>query len=90
MLSLVFSGLVGFGSVSLAQEMSFISQYTSPAEYKEATGKEISEFNEAPRLAELVERGELPPLEERLPEEPLVVMPTEEEANMVEIGEQLC
>ncbi len=77
-LSLVFSALVGFGSVSLAQEMSFISQYTSPVEYEEATGKEISEFSEAPQLAELVERGELPPLEERLPEEPLVVMPTEE------------
>ncbi|NEE00384.1 ABC transporter substrate-binding protein [Phytoactinopolyspora halotolerans] len=29
--------------------------------------------NEAPELAEMVEAGELPPLEERLPEEPLVV-----------------
>jgi peptide/nickel transport system substrate-binding protein len=33
---------------------------------------------EAPMLAEMVESGDLPPLEERLPEEPLVVEPHEE------------
>ncbi|TVR60492.1 MAG: ABC transporter substrate-binding protein [Spirochaetaceae bacterium] len=31
--------------------------------------------NEAPMLAAMVERGELPPLEQRLPEDPLVVEP---------------
>ncbi len=31
------------------------------------------DYNEAPMLAELVEQGKLPPVEERLPEEPLVV-----------------
>src|SRR5690606_8985828 len=34
-------------------------------------------FNEAPMLAERVEAGELPPVEERLPQEPLVVQPAE-------------
>lgn len=34
-------------------------------------------YNEAPMLAELVAAGDLPPLEERLPENPLVVEPVE-------------
>jgi len=32
-------------------------------------------YNEAPMLAELVRKGQLPPVEQRLPEEPLVVEP---------------
>lgn len=36
------------------------------------------EFNEAPALRARVAAGELPPVEERLPEEPLIVVPTEE------------
>ncbi len=35
-------------------------------------------FNEAPELAELVARGKLPPVEERLPEEPLVIVPPDQ------------
>lgn len=35
-------------------------------------------FNEAPDLAALVKKGALPPVEERLPDEPLVVVPYEE------------
>ncbi|MCZ6635565.1 MAG: ABC transporter substrate-binding protein [bacterium] len=35
-------------------------------------------FGEAPMLAERVRRGELPPVEDRLPDEPLVVVPLEE------------
>lgn len=34
-------------------------------------------YTEAPMLAELVAQGELPPVEERLPEEPQVVLPVE-------------
>lgn len=34
-----------------------------------------AEFNEAPSLAAMVEAGQLPPVEERLPAEPLVVQP---------------
>jgi peptide/nickel transport system substrate-binding protein len=36
------------------------------------------EYNEAPMLAQRVEAGELPPVEERLPAEPLVVTPRSE------------
>ncbi len=36
-----------------------------------------SSFNEAPMLAERVAAGELPPVEERLPRNPLVIQPTE-------------
>lgn len=39
---------------------------------KAAEPTEITEFNEAPMLAEMVEKGELPPVEERLPENPLI------------------
>ena len=35
-------------------------------------------FNEAPMLADQVKRGELPPVSERLPDNPLVVVPIEE------------
>ena len=35
-------------------------------------------FGEAPMLAEKVKRGDLPPVSERLPENPLVVIPIEE------------
>jgi peptide/nickel transport system substrate-binding protein len=35
-------------------------------------------FNEAPMLAQLVKAGKLPPVEKRLPEEPLVVKPVRE------------
>ena len=34
-------------------------------------------YNEAPDLAELVEAGKLPPVEERLPENPMVLEPIE-------------
>ena len=35
------------------------------------------EYNEAPMLAKLVKQGKLPPVEERLPENPLVLNPPE-------------
>ncbi len=34
-----------------------------------------AKYNEAPMLRKLVEEGKLPPIEERLPEEPLVIEP---------------
>jgi peptide/nickel transport system substrate-binding protein len=37
-----------------------------------------SMYNEAPALAEMVAAGELPPVDERLPAEPLVIEPVEE------------
>jgi peptide/nickel transport system substrate-binding protein len=38
----------------------------------------VSKYNESPKLAGLVALGELPPVEERLPEDPLVVTPVEQ------------
>ncbi len=77
-LSLLLAVSIGFASTSFAQEQPSPPLYNSPAEYQNATGREIAEFNEAPMLAELVETGKLPPVEERLPEEPVVVVPVEE------------
>jgi len=51
----------------------------SLGEYEADTGNMIESFNEAPMLAELVEAGELPPVEERLPnrDDIMVVQPRE-------------
>ena len=47
------------------------------AEYERATGKKISSFGEAPALKDLVAAGKLPPIEQRLPDEPMVDEPFE-------------
>lgn len=62
---------------SFAQEMPSPAQYDTLREYEISTGEEITSFKEAPVLAKLVEDGEIPPLSERLPEEPMVVVPVE-------------
>jgi peptide/nickel transport system substrate-binding protein len=54
------------------------ASYNSPAEYAKATGKKITRYKEAPMLADLVKQGKLPPVEKRLPDEPLVIVPVEE------------
>jgi len=43
-----------------------------PATVAPEPTKEVSRYNEAPQLAELVAKGELPPVEERLPLKPCV------------------
>ncbi len=40
-------------------------------------GPKPAEYHEAPELAKLVSEGKLPPVEDRLPEEPLIVPPIE-------------
>jgi len=52
--------------------------YPTLGEYEKITGKKIKEYGEAPMLKEMVDKGNLPPVEERLPEEPLVIDPAEE------------
>jgi len=54
----------------------FAKQYELK-EYEELSGKKL-EFHESPTLRAKVAAGELPPVEERLPEEPLVIKPAEE------------
>jgi len=53
-------------------------QYSTLGEYEKATGKTIAKFSEAPTLRTKVAAGELPPVEQRLPEELMVVEPLEE------------
>ena len=52
--------------------------WTTLQEYEETTGNKIEKFSEAPMLKEMVTAGEIPSLEQRLPEEPLVDKPFEE------------
>ena len=46
-------------------------------EYEKLTGRSIAEFHEAPMLAERCRAGKLPPVAERLPDNPLVLVPWE-------------
>jgi len=63
--------------------VSFASAELTPGpysfrEYEKLSGKKITSFKESPQLTDLVKQGKLPPLKERLPKEPLVVVPIEE------------
>ena len=51
--------------------------FSTPAEYQSATGNRISSYNEAPDLKQKVADGTLPPVEQRLPDEPMVIKPVE-------------
>ncbi|MBZ0295669.1 MAG: ABC transporter substrate-binding protein [Anaerolineae bacterium] len=80
-----FSWLLLIAALALLTFMPAVAQDSvGPAtihnldEYVAATGTEITEFHEAPSLAEKVAAGELPPVEERLPENPIVIVPWNE------------
>ena len=47
--------------------------YNTPLDYAGAAGKQITAYGESPIWAEMVAKGELPPVDERLPQEPVVV-----------------
>jgi peptide/nickel transport system substrate-binding protein len=51
--------------------------YNTIADYEAATGNEITSFQQSPMLDALVADGTLPPVEERLPDEPLVLQPAD-------------
>ena len=75
----VISLIMGTVSVSFAQkEAQGVKVYNSPSEYQKATGRKIARYSESPMLAELVKAKKLPPVEERLPKNPVVVEPLEE------------
>jgi peptide/nickel transport system substrate-binding protein len=61
-----------------AQQKTYPNQFATIAAYEEATGNTITSFQEAPMLADKVAAGELPPVADRLPKEPVVVVPFEE------------
>ena len=51
--------------------------YGSHAELQAATGLTLPALSEAPMLAQMVSSGTLPPVAERVPDEPLIVVPIE-------------
>ncbi|HHV81136.1 TPA: ABC transporter substrate-binding protein [bacterium] len=63
--------------ISFAQEKVAPGGLYNLSDYQKLTGKKITKFSEAPQLAELVKQGKLPPVEKRLPKEPVVVEPYE-------------
>jgi len=65
-----FSGIIPV----LGQELRI---WSSLGEYEADTGKKIEKFDEAPMLRMMVAAGKLPPVEQRLPEEPFVVQAPE-------------
>jgi len=65
--------LIGASSLLAAQS----EIYGTIQEYEKLTGKKIKSFSEAPMLREKVATGELPSVEQRVPEEPLVVQPAD-------------
>jgi len=74
-LMLIFSSV----TICLLGAIPAIGQYQTLyelKEYEQLSGKKL-EFHEAPELRTRVAAGELPPVEERLPEEPLVIEPFE-------------
>jgi len=70
-LSLIVS-LFFFSPLAQTEEMPDVLNYD---QYKELGGQEIQQFRQAPDLKKLVEEGSLPPVEERLPGNPLVMKP---------------
>lgn len=52
--------------------------FATPAEYQSKTGLTIPPYTEAPMLAAMVAAGELPPVEDRISEDPLVLLPLSE------------
>jgi len=69
------------GAICLLAVTSVLAQRNpelyNASDYEKLTGKKMV-YQEAPMLRTMVAAGELPPVEQRLPEDPLVVGPSEE------------
>src|SRR5690606_32698160 len=65
------------GEPDAAPEVSAPAGEATAAPAAETQVEAPSSYNEAPMLRELVEAGELPPVEERLPQDPAVLNPPE-------------
>src|SRR5947209_3266645 len=65
------SGALGQAISGQYQQSGLVGALQGPSLAKEKPGQ----FKEAPQLAELVKQGKLPPVEQRLPQEPLVIKP---------------
>jgi len=72
---ILLSGIICLlGTIST---LAAVGSWSTVQEYEKATGKRIEEFGESPMLRTKVAAGELPAVEKRLPEEPMVVKPVE-------------
>ncbi|HRU33097.1 MAG TPA: ABC transporter substrate-binding protein, partial [bacterium] len=65
-------------SLAFSQEKVIAGEYYNLSDYEKLAGKKIGKYSEAPMLADLVKQGKLPPVEQRIPKNPLVVTPVEE------------
>jgi peptide/nickel transport system substrate-binding protein len=63
------------GLIPVSGEKDVNNLFATIEDYESATGKTIDTFGESPMLAALVESGELPPVEGRLPKDPAVIRP---------------
>ena len=72
LLCLVMGGAASGQDIS---QKTYPQQFGAPSDYAAASGAAIDSYQEAPMLAARVEAGELPPVAERLPMEPVVVEP---------------
>ena len=68
----VESGAQASAAAEMKSEYGDVWQWDTLADFERDTGQTIISFGEAPMLAAMVAAGDLPPVEERLPEEPLV------------------
>ena len=66
------SGSQASAAAEMMSEYGDVWQWDTLADFERDTGQTITSFGEAPMLAAMVAAGDLPPVEERLPEEPLV------------------
>lgn len=69
--------LLASGVVAQENMSAYPSQFGTLEDYLSASGNSIESFSEAPMLAERVAAGELPSVDERLPADPVVVVPLE-------------
>ncbi len=84
LLLVVLSLLLSVSFLSFASWSDYEGEYSdsailfsTPEEYNQETGNQISGYEESPLLEKLVEEGKLPTLEERLPKEPAVLQPAD-------------
>src|SRR3989442_15913186 len=73
----VLSGVVAVGALGAASKSSLIGNLEGP-EVVTDPAKFPKTFKEAPQLAELVKAGKLPPVAERIGQDPLVIKPLHE------------
>jgi peptide/nickel transport system substrate-binding protein len=71
-------GAAAGGGVEKEMRTGVVGAWATLQDYEADTGKRIQEFHESPMLAQRVAAGELPPVEERVSREPVVVECIEE------------